>query len=54
MTTTLKFILYATIATIVLCPLMYLGEGGLQVLGVLIYTAAMLVTPVMHFIPKLS
>ena len=54
MTTTLKLILIATIVTIVVCPIIYLGGGGVQMLGILIFAAAMLVTPIARFIPKLS
>lgn len=54
MSTTLKLIMIATIVCIVDCPIMYFGGGGLQTLGILIFTAAMLVTPIARFIPKLA
>jgi len=52
MSTTLKLIMIATIVCIVACPIMYLAGGGLQTLGVLVFTATMLVTPIARFTIK--
>lgn len=52
MSTTLKLIMIATIVSIVACPIMYFGVGGLQTFGVLVFTATMLATPIARFILK--
>jgi len=53
MNTELKLILIAMLVSVVVaCPLIYLAGGGLQILGILIFAATMVATPIMRFIPK--